>query len=206
MAITIVRIVASIAAFVGAAIGMEWVARMMHRYVMHGTGWCLHYDHHNKKRGIFEKNDLYFFFFAGLSFVLIFFGLRAGWYEMAAAGFGVALYGVGYVLFHDIMFHRRIPGLKIKPNTRYLKRIINAHRMHHATVTRGGAVSFSFLWAPRFYSPENQEEVNKKMAEIREMQLAIKRRAKERDEEYAARLAQATEADEAIMRDTAVEE
>lgn len=200
------RIIASIAAFAGAAIGMEWVARMMHRYVMHGTGWCLHYDHHNKKRGLFEKNDLYFFFFAGLSFVLIFFGLRAGWYEMAAAGFGVALYGLGYVLFHDIMFHRRIPGLKIKPSTRYLKRIINAHRMHHATVTRGGAVSFSFLWAPRFYSPENQEEVNKKMAEIREMQLAIKRRAKERDEEYAARLAQATEADEAIMRDTAVEE
>jgi beta-carotene 3-hydroxylase len=203
MAIGIIRGIASVAAFVAAAAVMELVARLMHKYVMHGAGWCLHYDHHNKRRGIFEKNDLYFFFFAGLSFVLIFFGLRAGWYEMAAAGFGVALYGIGYVLFHDIMFHRRVKWLKLKPKTRYLKRIINAHRMHHATVMRGGAVSYSFLWAPKFYSPENQDEVNKKMAEIREMQLMIKRRQKERDEEYRARQALAAEAEEAIMRDTA---
>ncbi len=202
MAITTLRVITSIGAFAGAAVAMEWVARMMHKYVMHGTGWCLHYDHHNKKRGIFEKNDLYFFFFAGLSFVLIYFGLRAGWIEMAAAGFGVALYGIGYVLFHDIMFHHRVKWLKIKPNHPYLKRIINAHRMHHATVMRGGAVSFSFLWAPRFYSPENQEEVNKKMAEIREIQLALKRRVKERAEEFAAREALATEAEASIMRDT----
>lgn len=185
MAITILRVIASIAAFAGAAIGMEWVARMMHKYIMHGQGWCLHYDHHNKRRAIFEKNDLYFFFFAGLSFVLIFFGLRSGLYEMAAAGFGVALYGIGYVLFHDIMFHRRFRWIKIKPNHPYLKRIINAHRMHHATVTQGGAVSFSFLWAPKFYAPDNQEEVDKKMAEIREMQLALKRREKERAAEAA---------------------
>lgn len=180
MGIIVIRVLGGIAAFVAAAVTMEFVARFMHKYVMHGSGWCLHYDHHNRQRRVFEKNDLYFFFFAGLSFVLIFFGLRAGWYEMAAAGFGVALYGVGYVLFHDIMFHRRIKWIKIKPNHPYLKRIINAHRMHHATVTRGGAVSFSFLWAPKFYDPGNQTEIDAKMKEIREMQLAVKRREKER--------------------------
>ncbi len=206
MGIVILRVVAGMLAFAGAAIGMEWVARMMHKYVMHGTGWCLHNDHHNKRRGIFEKNDLYFFFFAGLSFVLIFFGLRTTLYEMAAAGFGVALYGIGYVLFHDIMFHRRIKGIRIKPNHPYLKRIINAHRMHHATVMRGGAVSFSFLWAPKFYAPDNQEEVNRKMAEIREMQLALKRRNKERAEEFAKREAQAVAIEDAMMRDTAPRE
>lgn len=176
-----VRVIGGIVAFIFAAIAMEFVARLMHKYVMHGTGWCLHYDHHNRQRRFFEKNDLYFFFFAGLSFVLIYFGLYAGWYEMAAAGFGVALYGVGYVLFHDIMFHRRVKWIKIKAKHPYLKRIVNAHRMHHATVTRGGAVSFSFLWAPKFYDPENQAEIDAKMREIREMQLAVKRREKERE-------------------------
>lgn len=180
MTVIILRVIASTAAFAGAAIGMEFVARFMHKYVMHGQGWCLHYDHHNAHGKIFQKNDLYFFFFAGLSFVLIFFGLRIGLYEMAAAGFGVALYGVGYVLFHDIMFHGRIKSLKFKPKHPYLKRIINAHRMHHATVTQGGAVSFSFLWAPRFYDPRNQPEIDAKMKEIREMQMAIKRREQER--------------------------
>jgi len=183
MEIIVLRGVASVVAFVVAAVGMEFVARFMHKYVMHGTGWCLHYDHHNHSGKIFQKNDLYFFFFAGLSFVLIYFGLRAGWYEMAAAGFGVALYGIGYVVFHDIMYHGRIKRLKFKPKHPYLKRILNAHRMHHATVTRGGAVSFSFLWAPRFYNPENQAEIDAKMKEIHEMQKAVKRREQEREAE-----------------------
>ncbi len=176
MTTTIIRVAISIIAFVGAAVAMEFVARFMHKYVMHGTGWCLHYDHHNRRGKIFQKNDLYFFFFAGLSFVLIFSGLRSGWYEVASAGFGVALYGIGYVLFHDIMFHGRIKAFKFKPKSRYLKRIINAHRAHHATVTRGGAVSFSFLWAPRFYNPENQAAIDAKIAEIRAMQAAVRER------------------------------
>ncbi|MFA7566686.1 MAG: hypothetical protein WCY01_06635 [Alkalispirochaeta sp.] len=180
MEIVVLRVVGGVVAFFGAAAGMEVVARFMHKYVMHGTGWCLHYDHHNHKGRIFQKNDLYFFFFAGLSFGLIFFGLKARWYEMAAAGFGVALYGVGYVLFHDIMFHRRIKGFKIRPKSRYLRRIINAHRMHHATVTQGGAVSYSFLWAPKFYDPGNQAAIDAKMKEIHEMQLMVKRREAEK--------------------------
>ncbi len=177
------RIVTAAIAFVAAAVIMEFVARYMHKYVMHGTGWCLHYDHHNHTGRIFQKNDLYFFFFAGLSFLLIFFGLRGRVIEVASAGFGVALYGIGYVLFHDIMFHGRIKGWRFKPKNRYLKRIINAHRMHHATVTQGGATSFSFLWAPKFYDPGNQAEVDAKMKEIREMQLAVKRREREKEQE-----------------------
>ena len=180
MEIVIIRSIASVAAFALSAIAMEFVARFMHKYIMHGTGWCLHYDHHNHSGRIFQKNDLYFFFFATLSFVLIYTGLRMGWYEMAASGFGVALYGVGYVLFHDIMFHGRIKRFKFKPRSRYLKRIINAHRVHHATVTQGGALSFSFLWAPRFYNPENQAAIDAKIAEIRDMQMAVRKRETER--------------------------
>jgi beta-carotene 3-hydroxylase len=73
------------------------------------------------------------------------------------------------------MFHGRIRGLKFKPRHPYLRRIINAHRVHHATATRGGAVSFSFLWAPRFYDPSNEEAINAQLREIREMQRAIRK-------------------------------
>lgn len=166
-------------AFLLAAALMEVVARLMHKYVMHGTGWCLHYDHHNHSGKVFQKNDLYALFFAGLSFVLIFFGLRAGALPIASAGFGVALYGVGYVLFHDIMYHRRIKWLQLRARHPYLKRIINAHRVHHATVTQGGAVSYSFLWAPKKYGPEFQKDVDKQIADIHAMQLALKRARQE---------------------------
>ena len=30
----------------------------------------------------------------------------------------------------------------------YMKRIIQAHRLHHATSGKHGSVSFGFLWAP----------------------------------------------------------
>jgi beta-carotene 3-hydroxylase len=30
-----------------------------------------------------------------------------------------------------------------------MKRIISAHRLHHATESKHGSVSFGFLWAPR---------------------------------------------------------
>jgi len=29
-----------------------------------------------------------------------------------------------------------------------MKRIVQAHRLHHAVETKEGAVSFGFLWAP----------------------------------------------------------
>ena len=180
---TLLRFIGNAAAFVFAAVLMEFIARWMHKYVMHRYGWCLHYDHHNYTGRVFQKNDLYALFFAVLSFVLIYFGLKNQMSVMASAGFGVALYGVGYVLFHEIIYHHRIKWLKIKPKNVYLRRIINAHRVHHAAATKGGAVNFSFLWAPKKYAPGNEEEIRKQMAEIHAMQLALRRREKEREEE-----------------------
>jgi beta-carotene 3-hydroxylase len=34
------------------------------------------------------------------------------------------------------------------PRRGYLRRLIQAHRLHHAVMSRGGAVSFGFLIAP----------------------------------------------------------
>jgi beta-carotene 3-hydroxylase len=60
----------------------------------------------------------------------------------------MGLYGLLYVLVHDGLVHRRIPFVKA-PRRGYLKRLVQAHRMHHAVREREGAVSFGFLWAPR---------------------------------------------------------
>jgi beta-carotene 3-hydroxylase len=68
---------------------------------------------------------------------------------MASAGFGIALYGVGYFMFHDVMFHRRVPGLRLRARGRYLQRIVYAHRVHHQNSEKQGGVAFGFLYAPR---------------------------------------------------------
>ena len=147
-----VELVSDMAVFVAAAVAMEGVAWALHKYVMHGFLWVLHEDHHRTHGRRFQKNDLFALFFAGLSFGLIYGGLSRGHDLMAAAGFGVTLYGIGYFGFHDIMFHGRIPALRFRPKSGYFAGIINAHRIHHSVITRTGAVSFGFLYAPRKYA------------------------------------------------------
>ena len=125
---------------------MEGVAYFAHKYVMHGFGWFLHESHHRPREGMFELNDLYAFIFAIPSIVLIWFGTNgypwALWMCLGVAGYGAIYFG-----FHDVIVHRRVPH-RLRPRSRYLKRIIKAHHIHHATRTRDGAVSFGFLYAP----------------------------------------------------------
>lgn len=148
------NIVGSGLAFIVAAISMEGVAWFTHKYVMHGFLWVLHRDHHQPQGRGLQKNDLFALFFAGISILLIVVGVIRGWAPMAAAGFGVALYGLGYGLFHEIMVHRRVPGLRLRPKGRYLRRIVRAHRTHHKHSEKEGGTSFSFLYAPKKYAPE----------------------------------------------------
>ena len=129
---------------------MELVAWSFHKWVMHGPLWGLHEDHHRPHQGLFEKNDLFVVFFAGISFVLIYCGAVTGVWSVLWFGLGTALYGILYTIFHDILFHRR---LKVKvPKWRYLKRIINAHRFHHSGQgDQRHAKAFGFLWVSRKY-------------------------------------------------------
>ena len=133
------------------AISMEGVAWLLHRFVMHGFGWFLHEDHHRYTEGRFQKNDTFAGIFSLLSFMLIFFNAR----ELNILfwiGVGVALYGVGYFIFHDVWFHRRIKT-KYKPKSSYMKRIFKAHSYHHQTSnSKGPGKSFGFLYASKKYS------------------------------------------------------
>ena len=134
-------------AFVLAFVAMEGVAWATHRYLMHGPLWALHRSHHEPRRGAFEANDLFAFWFAGIAVALFWSGARFGfgWLWWAAAG--ATAYGAVYALVHDGLVHQRF-GFRHVPRGGYARRLVQAHRLHHATRGREGAVSFGFLWAP----------------------------------------------------------
>jgi len=129
---------------------MEGVAWATHRYVMHGWGWGWHRSHHEPRTGRFEKNDLFAVVGTAISMTLI--ALGANWEGGGHGptfwiGWGMAGYGAVYWIFHDGLVHHRWP-LKWQPRGGYLKRLIQAHKMHHAGHERDGCVSFGFLYAP----------------------------------------------------------
>ena len=127
-------------------VAMEVVAAGVHKYVMHGWGWAWHRSHHEPRKGWFETNDLYALVFGAISLGLFVAGdnpQSALWW----VGAGTAAYGVLYTVLHDGLVHRRLPIGRI-PRNSYLKRLVQAHRLHHAVKSREGAVSFGFLYAP----------------------------------------------------------
>jgi len=141
---------------------MEVVAILSHRYVMHGFLWSLHRSHHEPRTGRFEKNDWFAVMGAVPSITLIVGGSLFGWGDLATwIGFGIAGYGAIYFLFHDIIVHRRIETGYV-PRSAYMKRVVQAHRLHHAVVSRQGAVSFGFIWAPPIDRLRRQLEANRR--------------------------------------------
>ena len=132
-------------------LAMEGVAWAVHRYVMHGPGWGWHQSHHREPgpgRSVWwERNDLYAVVFGAVAFALIWFASRDGYHPAYFVGLGMSLYGLVYFFAHDVLVHRRIP-LKWTPRRGYLKHLVQAHRLHHASTGREGAVSFGFLYAP----------------------------------------------------------
>jgi beta-carotene 3-hydroxylase len=135
-------------AFLATVAAMEGFAYVMHRWVMHGPGWFLHKSHHEPRDGNWELNDLYFVIFATPSILLMVGGLYWGWHSVTVwVGAGIAAYGMIYLGFHDFIVHRRIP-IRYIPKSSYMKKIISAHRLHHAVETKQGTVSFGFLIAP----------------------------------------------------------
>lgn len=127
--------------------GLELVAAMVHRHVMHGAlGWRLHRDHHEAHEGLFEWNDLYAVFFSLIVLAAMFWGARH-WWPLYWIGVGATLYGALYFIVHDGLVHQRWPFRHV-PRKGYLKRLYQAHLLHHATDGREGGVSFGFLYAP----------------------------------------------------------
>ncbi len=138
----------------GAFTGMELFAWAVHRYVMHGAlGWLWHSTHHVEpigggiERHGFELNDLYAAVFAAPAILLFWLGSHQHWPAATAAAVGVTGYGVMYAVVHDGLVHHRWP-FRLTPRRGYAKRLVQAHRLHHASLGREGAISFGFLYAP----------------------------------------------------------
>lgn len=146
------QILIQVSIIVGTFFFMEWVAWASHKYIMHGFLWSWHKSHHTMHNHTFEMNDLFAVVFSIPSIFMIWAGYTfEGWELLRYFGFGVLSYGLFYFLFHDVLVHRRIK-IKINPKKGYLKRIMNAHYVHHEKRTKEDCEAFGFLWAPKKYS------------------------------------------------------
>jgi beta-carotene 3-hydroxylase len=97
-----------------------------------------------------EKNDLFGVVGAAMSISMFALGSKlvagaAAWPPATWIGIGILVYGIIYTLVHDGLVHQRY--FRWVPRSGYAKRIVQAHKLHHATIGREGGVSFGFLFA-----------------------------------------------------------
>ena len=135
---------AILATLAASVVAMEAFAWWAHKTIMHGWGWAWHRDHHEPHDNALEKNDLYAVTFG--AFVIVLFTAGALWSPFVWwVAMGITLYGVIYTLVHDGLVHQRY--FRWVPRGGYAKRLVQAHRLHHATAGREGGVSFGFVLA-----------------------------------------------------------
>lgn len=161
---TLLEIVLTVVLTVAA---MEVFAWSAHKYVMHGWGWAWHRDHHEPHDHVLERNDLYAVTFGTI--VTALFAIGAVWSDLLWwIALGITVYGLIYTVIHDGIVHQRF--MRWVPRRGYAKRLVQAHKLHHATVGREGGVSFGFVLAgdPAKLKAELRKQVAAKKARLRE--------------------------------------
>ncbi|WP_347303404.1 sterol desaturase family protein [Croceibacterium sp. TMG7-5b_MA50] len=155
------------------AAAMEWVAWASHKYIMHGWGWAWHRDHHEPHHNMLERNDLYALVGAAMSISMFALGSelvmgQAAWWPATWIGTGILVYGVIYTLIHDGLVHQRY--FRWVPKRGYAKRLVQAHKLHHATIGKEGGVSFGFILAsdPAKLKAELRRQREAGIAQLRE--------------------------------------
>jgi beta-carotene 3-hydroxylase len=139
-------------------LGMEGVAWLTHKYLMHGWLWSLHRDHHRKEGpGYLETNDLFFLIFAIPGMILLALGTLMPKTLLTSIGAGITLYGACYFLVHDLFIHQRIKLLRNSDHW-YLKAIRRAHKMHHKHLDKEDGECFGMLWVPFRYFRETRKD------------------------------------------------
>jgi beta-carotene 3-hydroxylase len=164
---------APLAIVLATIVAMEGVAWASHKYVMHGPAWAWHRDHHVPHGKAWEKNDRFALVGAALSVAMFALGSNGvmgadAWWPGTWIGFGVLGYGIVYTLVHDGLVHQR--WFRWVPKRGYPRRLVQAHKLHHATVGREGGVSFGFVFArnPVKLSAELRWQREAGMARVRE--------------------------------------
>ena len=107
---------------------------ILHGALWHGPWWLTHKSHHSPKSGRLELNDIFAVFHAVLAAGLIIYGSEApptlSAHLCSAAGFGMTTFGIAYFVVHDGFIHGRLP-VQFLARFAYLRRVRNAHRVHH---------------------------------------------------------------------------
>ena len=157
-------------------LAMEWVAWASHKYIMHGFGWAWHRDHHEPHDKLLEKNDLFGVVGAVMSISMFALGSPlvlgdSAWWPATWIGLGILGYGIIYTLVHDGLVHQRY--FRWVPRSGYAKRIVQAHKLHHATIGKEGGVSFGFVFAG------NPARLKAELRRQREAGLAVLRESSE---------------------------
>jgi beta-carotene 3-hydroxylase len=142
---------------------MEGVTWCTHKFVMHGSMWYFHEDHHNPHKGFFEKNDAFFLIFAIPSFLLMLFGAMAAFDFRFFIGLGIMLYGFAYFLIHDVLIHQRFDWFKHTDNI-YFRAIRKAHKIHHKHLGKEDGECFGMLYVPlKYFKEAASYKANKKI-------------------------------------------
>ena len=155
-------------------IGMELFAWYAHKYIMHGWGWGWHRDHHEPHDRVLEKNDLFGLVGAAMSIAMFAIGSPmilgdSAWEPGTWIGLGILFYGIIYTLVHDGLVHQRY--FRWVPRRGYAKRLVQAHKLHHATIGKEGGVSFGFVLA------RDPAKLKAELKEQREAGIAVVRDA-----------------------------
>ena len=130
---------------------MEFMAWFSHKYIMHGFLWPLHKDHHIKDhKSWFERNDLFFIFYALVSSGFVILWGEADFWPGLPIAIGIFLYGLSYFIVHDIFIHQRFKILRNIDN-KYAKGLRRAHKIHHKNIHKEKGECFGMLWVPMKY-------------------------------------------------------
>ena len=137
---------------IGVFIVMEGVAWFTHKYIMHGFLWVLHKDHHHKDHNSWwERNDLFFVFYAVISMSCIFIQTVNPEYWLGIPiGLGILAYGIAYFIVHDIFIHQRFKMFR-NANNWYAKGVRRAHKIHHKHLGKADGECFGMLLVPFKY-------------------------------------------------------
>lgn len=137
--------------FLGVFLLMECVTWLTHKYVMHGSMWYFHADHHQPKYAhVFERNDIFFVIFAIPSIVLFYYGVDGGINYKFFIGLGIFFYGFSYFTVHDVLIHQRLKWFKNTKN-KYLVGLRKAHKVHHKHLGKEDGECFGMLFVPFKY-------------------------------------------------------
>ncbi|AAT44116.1 beta-carotene hydroxylase [Picrophilus oshimae] len=133
------------AGIVSGLIGMEFIARLTHKYLMHGILWPIHKDHHIPSGRRFQRNNLFALFFAFISMSLFIASFETKDFIYMSFGIGMLFYGILYLIIHDMIIHNYYLHLRNRKHSRYINKLIEVHELHHINDGRGKGMNWGFL-------------------------------------------------------------